>query len=1256
MKTTTWLKPIFFSLAALGVTFGTYAHNEKKSSGLHSMPFVENKGQIIDQNGKQRRDIDFSIQQQGFNVYVGSGSFHYQWLHYLEGDKNNCLDDRQDIYRMDVVLLGANKDAKIIKQEEQSAYIRYYLPQTERGSVAHSYGKIIYKDVYPHIDWVLYASAGKKSVKYDFIVHPGGKVSDIKLQYNGAGSMQLSDGKLHVANEFGKIEEAAPYTYLVLGNNKINLSSKYVLKDNVLSFDVEGDAGSGDIVIDPTVAWSTYFGGTNYEFGASVVTDTSGNAYLCGNTSSTSNIATSGSYLATLAGNKDGFLAKFDDAGNLQWATYYGGSANDNFFYLAADTLNNIYACGITASTSGIATSTAQQTSFGGGNCDAYLVKFTTSGTVTWATYYGGTDDEGVLSAFDDYMVGVAWDHATNSVFLCGNTLSNGLATSSAYQTSRSGNSDGYLARFSAAGVLQWSTYYGGSSDDKITKAACDGLGNVYITGETQSSSGIASSTTVQQNTYGGSKDAFVARFSSTGTLSWSTYLGGSSSESAVGIATDITGAVYVAGTTQSSTGIATTGVFQPTINGSSSDAFLVKYNPTGVRAWGTYFGGTSADQTADIAIDATGNVCFSGTTASSGLATMGAYQFNFAGSTDAFLAIFSPGGQRSWVTYLGGSDVENGFGVNYSRLGDLFMAGNSNSSTAMATGGAYQMSLAGSQDAYVTKFKADTSVFIVVPFTPTIYCAGDSMFVPYGITNPFLPGNVFSIELSDANGFFGSPVTIGSATTVNPGTLACKIPSGTTPGTAYRIRVKYTHPAGNSYDNGSNLTVKLLPSPLTLTSNTPICSGTDLTFSATTTTSNVVYSWTGPGSFTSTTQSNTMPNAQPSASGYYVAQATLNGCTIKDSVNQTVNLTPIRPVPVSNSPVCLGNTINLTSTSSTPGVNYTWKGPGSFTSNTQSTSRSGATTAMAGYYVSTAVLGMCSSKDSIAVVVQSRITPDVTTTIVPGANLCIGDTAYLWATGINGGTAPSYQWYVNNVPIPGSTNSFLVAPNLANGDTLYCIYTSSAPCVTKPTDTSLPIYISVSGPVKPIVTLTATPGLNVYDGDPITFIANPTYGGNKPKYAFYVNGNLVQAYSFKNFYLGVMGYDFKTGDSVSCCMNSDLSCSLPHDACSPYLKIGKHIVVPSSVSNVNVGDALTIYPNPNNGNFTLKGTVAYTGEMDVDVVNALGQVLFTKRVKVQDGEVNASIYTGELPAGVYTLRVKAGDASQTLRLVVNGK
>lgn len=328
----------------------------------------------------------------------------------------------------------------------------------------------------------------------------------------------------------------------------------------------------------------------------------------------------------------DAFLVKFNKNGAIQWGTYYGGSSWDDGISVTTDTAGSIYITGLTGS-AGLATSGAYMTSLpagtaGNGNV-AFIAEFSPQGSLSWATYYGGGSET---------SSGICIDVA-NNLYITGTTYSQkGIATSGAYQTSIHNTNNlgllaSFLAKFSNKGALLWGTYYGGNGVDWAYTVAADNFGNVYTTGSTTSTSGFATSG-VYQAAYGGTPswsnhgDAFLVKFDSSGKFKWATYYGGGDVDLGLGVATDSSGFIYVAGVTTSSGNIATKGSFQSTYGGNNSDGFLAKFNNSGGLEWGTYYGGTSIDSVTAVAVDRSNYIYITGnTTGSPGLATSGTYQ-----------------------------------------------------------------------------------------------------------------------------------------------------------------------------------------------------------------------------------------------------------------------------------------------------------------------------------------------------------------------------------------------------------------------------------------------------------------------------------------------------------------------------------------------------------------------------------------------------------------------------------------------------
>lgn len=351
-----------------------------------------------------------------------------------------------------------------------------------------------------------------------------------------------------------------------------------------------------------------------------------------------------------------GFRTNGQDQGTLvidpyptnPWATYCGGTGYDSGNAVALDGSDNGYLAGTTTSTGTIATSGTHDVTQNG-DYDATLMKYSPAGIKLWGTYFGGSGR--------DVSGGVAVE-VGGVPSICGGTSSNaGIATAGGYQTVFAGGfSDAFLVRFHANGTRMWGSYMGGAGTDHATGITVGSTGQLAISGYTTSLSGIASAGAADV-TFGGDVDAFVAHFTSGGMRSWSTYLGSSGNDVATGIA--FAGSYpVVCGYSTSTSGIATGASYDLTHNG-SEDAFVVRYTSAGLKALGTYFGGSGNDRAYGTTFNMLNRCVIVGNTGStSGIASVGAAQTTFGGgNTDGFIACFDITNlNRVWSTYCGGS------------------------------------------------------------------------------------------------------------------------------------------------------------------------------------------------------------------------------------------------------------------------------------------------------------------------------------------------------------------------------------------------------------------------------------------------------------------------------------------------------------------------------------------------------------------------------------------------------------------------
>ncbi|HTF02821.1 MAG TPA: LamG-like jellyroll fold domain-containing protein, partial [Bacteroidia bacterium] len=776
----------------------------------NSAGFYENKGQVHNlADDSPNADVKFMLERGATQVFLMKTGIAYQFsrMQYPEGfrelsgnadpEKRKQAemlknDIRIETWRMDMVLVDANEKARVTTEERSSDFINYY----NRDALdVHHYGKVTYHDIYPGIDWVIYLSG--ENMKYDFIVHPGGDPSQIVIRCSDYETLQLNeDGSCSLGNKMGMITENSPVSF----QNGNPVATQFKLVENTIRFSI-GDYNKNEtLVIDPVVReWGTYYGGPYYDAGFSCAADLSGNVFLAGKTASLVGIA-AGGHQNSHAGGYDALLVKFTSAGARLWATYYGGGADDSGDHCVTDASGNVYLSGYTESAGSIA-SGGHQNIFAGGY-DLYLAKFNSSGTRVWATYYGGGADE-----FQSYCT----TDASGNVYLSGEAASSGSIASGGHQNSYGGGShDAFLVKFNAAGVRQWGTYYGGTGDECAYTCTTDATGNVYLAGSSSSSTAIASGG--HQNTSGGLSDAFLVKFNSGGARQWATYYGGAGDD--LGMCCQVNGAgdIYLGGITTSSTSISSGG-HQNTFGG-NHDGFLVKFNAAGVRQWGTYYGDAGEDFIYADALDADGNIYIAGATGSTSAIASGGYQNTNAGYTDGFFVKFNPSGIREWGTYYGGTSLDYIYDFTINAASVIHFCGYTGSTSGIAGNGFLNTTLG--SDVFLVKF--------TLPPGATLNFDGsnDVVNVPASPAFDFASGTVecwFNPAASSGNRCLVAMRTNTSGARwsihvnentneigVFNGAAFASIPVNINPGTWYHLAAVLTNSGTIMYLNGVNI------------------------------------------------------------------------------------------------------------------------------------------------------------------------------------------------------------------------------------------------------------------------------------------------------------------------------------------------------------------------------------------------------------------------------------------------------------------
>lgn len=326
----------------------------------------------------------------------------------------------------------------------------------------------------------------------------------------------------------------------------------------------------------------------------------------------------------------------------------------------------------------------------------------------TFSTYFGGTQ-------FDE-IKGICVDSNKNS-YIIGNTYSTDLPiTTGLINNNHLGSYDVFLAKFDSCGALVWSTYFGTTAFDSGEKITIDNEGNIIFCGFT---SGTSLPTTVGcfQSSNNGGYDCFLCKITPNGSIVWCTYFGQSNGDFAYDVTTDSLNNIVVGGTSTSTNLYTTINSFQPNHKG-NTDAFIARFSKTGILKWSTYYGGNGNEDIHALTIDNDYNIISIGETFSSNLNTsIGAYQSINEGNPDVYLIKLDSNCTRVFSTYLGGSGIEDARGVITDNLNNIYIGGHSNSIDFDTTLNAYQTTLAGNSDWYLSKFSPSGTLLISTLF-----------------------------------------------------------------------------------------------------------------------------------------------------------------------------------------------------------------------------------------------------------------------------------------------------------------------------------------------------------------------------------------------------------------------------------------------------------------------------------------------------------------------------------------------------------
>jgi gliding motility-associated-like protein len=548
----------------------------------------------------------------------------------LSGPGSGAADDpfllHSHVYR--VSFENANDNVEIIPEKPFSHH-NNYLSKGSKSTVSNCgvFQGLTYKNLYDGIDLHYYTENG--FVKYDLIVHPGADPGRIVLRYDGQKAITLRKNQINVQTTVGTVKELEPHSYQFNEQGRADVSCKYVLQGNKLRFKVDQYASDATLVIDPTEIFCSFTGSHSDNWGYTATYDNSGDLFLGGivldygkNNSGNEYGTTPGAFQSTYAGGdgkegyyQDGYgniagyydydigLMKFNSSGtNRLWATYLGGTGDEQPHSMVCDAQGNLIVTGRTSSTT-----------FGGvtlptyGPCvgfDIFVAKLSADGSsLMGALKIGGTGSDGVnfapkyllsagqgtkelrLNYGDDGRSEVILD-ANNNIYVAACTQSTDFPTTAGcFQPAfGGGDQDGVLIKLSSdVKSVLFSSFLGGSGTDAAFVLALSPIDNtIWAAGGTNSTNlmnatGGGSTLTASNN---GGIDGFLAQVSNNGqTLMRTAYFGTELTDIIYGLGFDKYGYPYITGTTYSVIPVLNS-PFNANGNQASGKQFITKLKP----------------------------------------------------------------------------------------------------------------------------------------------------------------------------------------------------------------------------------------------------------------------------------------------------------------------------------------------------------------------------------------------------------------------------------------------------------------------------------------------------------------------------------------------------------------------------------------------------------------------------------------------------------------------------------------------------
>jgi gliding motility-associated-like protein len=592
---------------------------------------------------------DFYISKKGFMVVLSEMENHEKLSKRHHGQISGEVVLNYHAYEMQFV--NANKNVTLSDAKPQKHYYNYFLGNNPNHwkSFIHPAYNVDYKNLYNNIDAHIYSENG--NIKYDFIVHPGGNIHDLKIAYTGAEKLSIKKRCLEIQTSIGENTEMPPYAYQYINSEKVEIKCDYVLQNNEIHYALGDNYDpTQELIIDPTLVFCTFTGSTADNWGYSATFDSLGNFYaggIVGNSAPNNGLpaglsypVTPGAFQMTYGGGGpsgqgnafryDASVSKFDALGvNLLYATYLGGNDNDQGQSLIVDHSGNLVIAGRTYSANFPIKPNGYDTSYNG-NGDLFVTKLNWTGSaLVGSTFVGGALEDAVNTFADELTLGglkhnygddarseVIVD-SSNNVYVAAASFSTDFPTKFPSQTANAGSQDGILVELNNdCSALLWSTYIGGSGNDAAYVLSFNKQNEkqLFVAGGTMSSNFPTTPGTIHPTVIGGTIDGFLHKYNTVAhTLVKGTYIGTNAYDQVYGVQTDDSNRVYIMGQTMGAYPVVGT-----VYNNAGSSQFISRID-TNFAAYSlsTVFGSGSTSSTNispnAFLVDICGNVYVSG-------------------------------------------------------------------------------------------------------------------------------------------------------------------------------------------------------------------------------------------------------------------------------------------------------------------------------------------------------------------------------------------------------------------------------------------------------------------------------------------------------------------------------------------------------------------------------------------------------------------------------------------------------------------